>query len=118
MCDDRDNLSLAMIMPASANNESDAAKNRVVQDPDFFHSGPGAAKSEPIDDPMVDHIIKFEQLTSSDNSDNDEAHGAGTSQSNSGNLEHIDAGLIGRTHFCTTNLGIWSFFGPEAYNNF
>jgi len=26
--------------------------------------------------------------------------------------------FIERTHFCTTNLGIWYFFGPETYIHF
>ena len=26
--------------------------------------------------------------------------------------------FIGRAHFCTTNLGIWSFFGQETYSHF
>ena len=32
--------------------------------------------------------------------------------------ENIDAVFLGRTYFCTTNLGIWYFFHQEIYIHF
>jgi len=31
---------------------------------------------------------------------------------------YLDAVFLGRTHFCSTNLEIWSFFGQETYIHF